>query len=242
MATKRFVSKDNLGRVWTRLFGKVLNSKEEIEANKSENMIAGADAVKEVYSSLGDISGFTNTTYDSLGDFIQYCVDNGYLPDINSFPLIPVMTSNTDVNGKVIYNAYNGNSFPAQGYGRDGLQYYAFDEKNNTCVCINAENIAGAWIGYEFNQAKKVTQVKAKMGNFTPNNSFTVKYQYYDDNTLSWVDGGTRVVSGYNNGTYEEFVFNIKKPIYSKKHRLYVVEKKVETTNLLVVSLQLYGK
>lgn len=52
MATKRFVSKDNLGRVWMRLFGKVLNSKEEIEANTSENMIAGADAVKEVYSSL----------------------------------------------------------------------------------------------------------------------------------------------------------------------------------------------
>lgn len=52
MATKRFVSKDNLSRVWTRLFGKVLNSKEEIEANTSENMIAGADAVKEVYSSL----------------------------------------------------------------------------------------------------------------------------------------------------------------------------------------------
>lgn len=55
MATKRFVSKDNLGRVWTRLFGKVLNSKEEIEANKSENMIAGADAVKEVYSSLQEV-------------------------------------------------------------------------------------------------------------------------------------------------------------------------------------------
>ena len=54
MATKRFVSKDNLGRVWMRLFGKVLNSKEEIEANTSENMIAGADAVKEVYSSLAN--------------------------------------------------------------------------------------------------------------------------------------------------------------------------------------------
>lgn len=52
MATKKFVSKDNLSRVWTRLFGKVLNSKEEIEANTSENMIAGAEAVKEVYSSL----------------------------------------------------------------------------------------------------------------------------------------------------------------------------------------------
>lgn len=56
MATKRFVSKDNLGRVWMRLFGKVLNSKEEIEANTSENMIAGADAVKEVYSSLGGLN------------------------------------------------------------------------------------------------------------------------------------------------------------------------------------------
>ena len=52
MATKKFVSKDNLSRVWTRLLGKVLNSKEEIEANTSENMIAGAEAVKEVYSSL----------------------------------------------------------------------------------------------------------------------------------------------------------------------------------------------
>lgn len=68
MATKRFVSKDNLGRVWTRLFGKVLNSKEEIEANKSENMIAGADAVKEVYSSLG---GFT-PVIDETGKITGY--------------------------------------------------------------------------------------------------------------------------------------------------------------------------
>lgn len=69
MATKRFVSKDNLGRVWTRLFGKVLNSKEEIEANKSENMIAGADAVKEVYSSLESQPNFV---YDSTGKITGY--------------------------------------------------------------------------------------------------------------------------------------------------------------------------
>ena len=68
MATKRFVSKDNLGRVWMRLFGKVLNSKEEIEANTSENMIAGADAVKEVYSSLG---GFT-PVIDETGKITGY--------------------------------------------------------------------------------------------------------------------------------------------------------------------------
>lgn len=69
MATKRFVSKDNLGRVWMRLFGKVLNSKEEIEANTSENMIAGADAVKEVYSSLKDQPTFE---YDSTGKITGY--------------------------------------------------------------------------------------------------------------------------------------------------------------------------
>lgn len=68
MATKRFVSKENLGRVWMRLFGKVLNSKEEIEANTSENMIAGADAVKEVYSSLG---GFT-PVIDETGKITGY--------------------------------------------------------------------------------------------------------------------------------------------------------------------------
>lgn len=52
MSEKGFVSKKNLSRAWNRLFGKVLNSKEEIEANTSENMIAGAEAVKEVYSSF----------------------------------------------------------------------------------------------------------------------------------------------------------------------------------------------
>lgn len=55
VSEKRFVSKKNLSRAWRRLFGKVLNSKEEIEANTSENMIAGAEAVKEVYSSLDEI-------------------------------------------------------------------------------------------------------------------------------------------------------------------------------------------
>ena len=66
MATKKFVSKDNLSRVWTRLFGKVLNSKEEIEANTSENMIAGAEAVKEVYSSLQDSNTSESFNFGSL--------------------------------------------------------------------------------------------------------------------------------------------------------------------------------
>ena len=69
MRKKGFVSKNNLSRAWSRLFGKVLNSKEEIEANTSENMIAGAEAVKEVYSSLQDQPIFE---YDSTGKITGY--------------------------------------------------------------------------------------------------------------------------------------------------------------------------
>lgn len=68
MSEKGFVSKKNLSRAWNRLFGKVLNSKEEIEANTSENMIVGAEAVKEVYSSLG---GFT-PVIDETGKITGY--------------------------------------------------------------------------------------------------------------------------------------------------------------------------
>lgn len=69
VSEKRFVSKKNLSRAWRRLFGKVLNSKEEIEANTSENMIAGAEAVKEVYSSLQDQPIFE---YDESGKITGY--------------------------------------------------------------------------------------------------------------------------------------------------------------------------
>ena len=69
VSEKGFVSKKNLSRTWNRLFGKVLNSKEEIEANTSENMIAGAEAVKEVYSSLQDQPTFE---YDESGKITGY--------------------------------------------------------------------------------------------------------------------------------------------------------------------------
>lgn len=77
VSEKRFVSKKNLSRAWRRLFGKVLNSKEEIEANTSENMIAGAEAVKEVYSSLflkstGNNSNYEYRCYQQPHDYVQH--------------------------------------------------------------------------------------------------------------------------------------------------------------------------
>lgn len=109
MATKRFVSKDNLGRVWTRLFGKVLNSKEEIEANKSENMIAGADAVKEVYSSFGGLKFYE----DENG--------NKYVVGADS---VPKKLGECDFKIK-IRAAYGGTS-------DDGLYDKEFTYKNGT--------------------------------------------------------------------------------------------------------------
>lgn len=92
MATKKFVSKDNLSRVWTRLFGKVLNSKEEIEANTSENMIAGATSVKELYSSLKDSNTNESFNFGSLNGVRGFFTDPSRADD--SF--IPFSTRKTE--------------------------------------------------------------------------------------------------------------------------------------------------
>ena len=191
---------------------------------------------------IGDISGFTNEQYSTLGAYLQYCVDNGYLPDMNNLPLIPYASNNVMPSGKVIYSYYSGNSFPANGYGTDGLQYYAFDGREDTCACINRENVTGAWIGYEFNSPKTVKRVKIKAGNYLASNSFTVKYQYYAEATDSWVDVGDPItVAGYNNGSYGEFDINLEAPVKATKHRLYVVETKVSGTNVMIVMFQLFS-
>ena len=121
MATKRFVSKDNLGRVWTRLFGKVLNSKEEIEANKSENMIAGADSVKEVYSSLGTLINLSmerNTIEIPISwkDIVPYTATEDCIYYINA-----IVESTAYVTLQIrlneLYIAGTNNALPNTAYG-----------------------------------------------------------------------------------------------------------------------------
>lgn len=121
MATKRFVSKDNLGRVWMRLFGKVLNSKEEIEANKSENMIAGADAVKEVYSSLQDQPTFE---YDETGKI------TGYKTKVGADTVFPFSGG---FNGADIYmSGTNYGNLSKIELASKGQYFYGFDYDNST--------------------------------------------------------------------------------------------------------------
>jgi hypothetical protein len=121
MATKRFVSKDNLGRVWMRLFGKVLNSKEEIEANTSENMIAGADAVKEVYSSLESQPNFV---YDSTGKI------TGYRTKVGADTVFPFSGG---FNGADIYmSGTNSGNLSKIELASKGQYFYGFDYDNST--------------------------------------------------------------------------------------------------------------
>ena len=215
----------------------------------SDTFRSYADKIKKISGGgsggvdlIGDISGFTNEQYSTLGAYLQYCVDNGYLPDMNNLPLIPYASNNVMPSGKVIYSYYSRNSFPANGYGTDGLQYYAFDGREDTCACINRENVTGAWIGYEFNSPKTVKKVKIKAGNYLASNSFTVKYQYYAEATDSWVDVGDPItVTGYDNGSYGEFDINLEAPVKAIKHRLYVVETKVSATNVMIVMFQLFS-
>lgn len=149
MATKRFVSKDNLGRVWMRLFGKVLNSKEEIEANTSENMIAGADAVKEVYSSLGGMK----FGIDGDGNYGYYGADGSLIPFKSGFGGANIYMSGTNSgNLAKVENANIGQYFYGFGYDEstqkftvlyDGTYSYMISTTSSyTSLYINDKQIA----------------------------------------------------------------------------------------------------
>lgn len=107
MSEKGFVSKKNLSRAWNRLFGKVLNSKEEIEANTSENMIAGAEAVKEVYSSLNVLK---NNKYMAYADFYVkgdsganvIFKDNNKKVTVNDYFYLSILEPPTGINIAII--------------------------------------------------------------------------------------------------------------------------------------------
>ena len=121
MSEKGFVSKKNLSRAWNRLFGKVLNSKEEIEANTSENMIAGAEAVKEVYSSLESQPNFV---YDSTGKI------TGYKTKVGADTVFPFSGG---FNGADIYmSGTNSGNLSKIELASKGQYFYGFDYDNST--------------------------------------------------------------------------------------------------------------
>lgn len=145
MATKKLVSKDNLGRAWTRLFEKVLNSKEEIEANKSENMIAGADAVKEVYSSLtANGSQLCMDYHDG-----KYGVNTD--PQRGADTFIP-FHSDCDMKAIVTFtsNANNPAGYTTVYKGEDKLQSFAFSYNDS------GEVIGLGFLNFKYNNGTAI--------------------------------------------------------------------------------------
>ena len=200
--------------------GNILNSLAEVSAATQQNTIAGALALKEVNSSLGDISGFTNTTYDSIGDFIQYCVDNGYLPDVNSVPLIPTMTSNSAPSGVASQNSTYEN-YDA---------YMAFDGNDNTQSCtIGGGGIQ--YIQYKFDNPVLAKKCKCIFSNAMPSSikSFEISASNDGSNfdtlySASGVSLENNLSFDNNNYTYYRFSASLSNGLECKTIQLYGIK------------------
>ena len=138
----------------------------------------------KVNSSLGDISGFTNTTYDSIGDFIQYCVDNGYLPDISTIALIPTMTSDTTPSGVV----------SASSTSPDYLAWRAFRNTYDEYGWSPTANSGASWIKYDFGYKTIIKRLEMRLYSFASAGD-GVGFNF----TLSGSNDGSAWTEIYNN-------------------------------------------
>ena len=146
----RFADYDSSGTLvsdtgWKKMSVDTLTTMEQVEASTDLSKPVGAGAVQELNSSL--------TTY------FNYWIDNGYLPDPNVAPLIPVMTSNTTPSG--VASAISE---------RPGLSsaYYAFrnlyDDTSNA-ECWQANDSIGTshsnlWLMYKFPKAVTIKKFR----------------------------------------------------------------------------------
>ena len=196
--------------------GNILNSLAEVSAATQQNTIAGALALKEVNN--------------SLTKYFNYWIDNGYLPDPDVAPLIPVMTSNTTPSGVASaiseYSNYHA--------------YYAFrnlyDNTSNS-ECWHANDSKGAshsnlWLMYKFPKAVTVKKFRIFYVYTT-----AVNYKIQGSN-----DGNTFVDLGtFTTIRGEEQIQNTNAYLY---YRLFITTQTTSPSTIFggcVRDLQLYG-
>ena len=187
-------------------------------------------------NSIGDVSGFTNDTYDSLGSFIQYCVDNGYLPDVNVIPLIPKMTSNTTPSGTASSSSTTNPTYPA---------YKAFDRDDKTFCAINLpansiSNNYNYWIQYDFGKIVTVSKFLFKwQNNYISNTSKITRIALRGSN-----DGSTWENISIENVSSVDAYYAITPSAY-RYFRLYIIDANVSSYDmigLLLLTIQFYGR
>lgn len=180
-----------------------------------QNMSQMSNRIDAVTNKIGNIDGVTNQMYNSIGALLQYYINNGYLPDINSTPLIPKLTAN---NSQILTDSTNPN-YPA---------WQAFDQNPSTFFLCE-----GTYIGYDFLKnvsVKKITWSGYNQGVF-PGFGGSAKLQA-SDNKSSWIN----VANIPGNGTgasSEEFTVPV-----IQAHRYWRVN---NGTDFGLYSLQFYG-
>ena len=186
--------------------------------------------INEINSSIGDISGFITDTYDSIGAYIQYCVDNGYLPDIDRLPLIPTMTSNTTPSG--IASASDEATY-------NEIKYYAYHAfADDSLWWHSGQSVTPIWISYKFDTPKVVKKftlenVYDESTGFV--NSF--KLQASNDNS-TWVDLDTYTNSNVKGA---KSTFNVSNESSYLYYRIYVVSIHDSIGYARIKRIQMYG-
>lgn len=231
----RFADYDSSGTLvsdtgWKKMSVDTLTTMEQVEASTDLSKPVGAGAVQELNSSLGDISNVGNTTYNSVEKILQYYIDNGYLPDLKSMALIPVMTSNTTPSG--VASAISEYS--------TGPAYYAFrnlydDTSNSECWQANdsvGTSHSNLWLMYKFPKAVTVNKFRIR---FVYTNAVNYKIQgsnngstFTDLGTFTTIDG-TKALQNTNSYLY---------------YRLFITSQTCSSQNVrggCVRDLQLYG-
>lgn len=165
---------------------------------------------------------------------IQF-IDGAYYYE--SYPLIPVLTSNTGENGTascpLSSPLYNGENNSTTSYA-----YYAFDASDSTHLEYYGEHQSGAWCRYDFNEPIHLKSMTAKIGHYNVSNVFNYFLQYLKDGTEDeWINVG----EGIHTGDASVVEHKLDDAVVTSAVRFYSTTNKTPNTNIFLYSMQAYG-
>lgn len=189
---------------------KIIDDLEDIAVVTQNGFMAGAKAVKELNSNLGDISDIKTSTLNSVAKLLQYWINRGELSDPSAPPiedLVPVMTSATTPSGQVFSSATV-----------QGTAYIAFNNNFNK-TDLSWSGSGNSYIGYKFNRPVVIRKVKARLRTDTTPVPSTWRIEASNDGN-NWTDIGeltktvqdtTTVVEANTNSTAQYQYCRIRK-------------------------------
>ena len=190
----------------------------------SINCVLLNNSIGNLSNSIGNISNVGTTTYNSVEKILQFYIDNGYLPNLKSMPLVPKMKSNTAPSGEAFASS--------QGSGYEA--YKGFDGNNSTFWWNNNGGVVGAYIGYKF--TKKVIVTSLSMMSHDQEGIRTFKVQASNDMS-SWTDlSGTLSLGSLLTLT----THNLNNSKSYQYYRIYVLSSN-GSSNVNMRTLQFYG-